>query len=173
MNSDDPVFRELFQLVKIESDDLQAKHEKIKVVDSLQLFLDAIKQENEEYMHDFLLKDNEYSPVLSDLNTDDFFEALVASSNKSISKLLQIFSSRYTDNKSLNGKSCYYFLSSELEFWKNIRTNIKSYNDKPLKGVLFKQFMEYLIDVIIDKMNQEKTILSSMKNLLLILKIAL
>lgn len=154
-NSDDPDFIELFQLVKINSNELHAKNEKIKIVDSLQLFLDAIKQENKEYMYSFLLKDNEYVPVLRDLNADDFFEALVGSSNKSISELLQIFSSRYTDNKSLNGKSCYSFLSSELEFWRSIRVKIKSYNELPLKGLLFEQFAKYLIDVVIDKMNQE------------------
>jgi hypothetical protein len=155
MNDIDPDFRELFEIIKTKSNEIHEKYDKTEIIDNLHLFLEAVKKDDKDYICNFLLNKNEYSPVFRYLNPDDFFNTLIESSNKSVSKLLEILNYRYADNKTLNGNSCFYFLNSELEFWEKIKLKVSSYDDLPLKSLLFKQFEKYLIDVVVNKMNQE------------------
>lgn len=64
---------------------------------------------------------------------------------------------RYSDNKYGGNHQPYYclYLSSELDFWKNIKENLDKYlasSDQTLKSFLLKQFNTYFLQNIIKKL---------------------
>lgn len=155
MGENDPDFRELFKIIKIKNEEMHTKHQKTKINDDLRLFVEAIKNYNKDCIYNYLLDIYRWVPVLENLDPSIFFDALIGGSNKAISDLIGVFSSRYSENHTYNGHSCYYVLSGELNFWKKIKEKIISCDKFSLKSFLIKEFEKYIIDKNIKMMDEE------------------
>lgn len=159
MCEDDEDFRNIFSLI-IEKNKIIYEVEEInKQQQLLNKFLESIKEFNEEFLMNFLLKDFESTPILSDINHKSFIEILINIENKNISKLSEILHSRYSDNKRLNGRVYYYcYLTEELTFWKDVNNALDIYlqniQNKMLSTFLLNQFNTYLVKDVISKMEE-------------------
>ena len=127
MGEDDKDFREIFSLIIEKNKSIYAVEENNKQHQLLNKFLESIKELNEEFLMNFLLKDFESTPILSHLNHKNFTEILTSMENKNISKLGEILHSRYSDNKSLDGRVYYWYLTKELDFWKSVSEDLDKY----------------------------------------------
>lgn len=157
MNDHDPDFREMFSLVKTISNKIYQDTQEIEKNKSLKVFLNAIKDNDQESVKNFLLNENEFSPVLSGLNSQDFFNSLKGASNKALSELFKIFSYRYSDNKTLNGRGYGFYLNEEDEFWKETKDIFDNFDyPETVRGLILKQFKEYLVDIIFGEMNKNQ-----------------
>ena len=113
-----------------------------------------IKNENRDYMFDFLLNNNEFSPVLTGLDPVSFLDSLNLASNKFLTRLFEIFSSRYTNRKFLNNQVSYHYLFEEYDFWVGLKEKLDDYNFLHLRGLLLRQFKRNLVDVIVSEMTK-------------------
>ena len=152
MNDTDPDFIEIFKFVREKNKEFYQTEQEEAYIDRLKIFLNEIKNENRDYILNFLLDNNSFSPVLAGLNPIDFLESLNSTSNKFLTKLFKILSSRYTEQKILNGKTIYYHLLAEHEFWNGLKKELDIYNYSHLRGLLLRQFKENLVDVIVTEM---------------------
>lgn len=154
MNSNDSDFMSLFTLISKENKIIYNDQIKIQNDTKLETFLESIKNGNKNFIIEFLLNEFESEPVLKDLSPNLFFNALI-DKNNNIGQTGEVLSSRYGDNKTLNGRPFYSYLVDELEFWNNINTILEQYLDKHSNGLkihLLKQFKTYIIDDIIQKL---------------------
>ncbi len=156
MCRDDPDFKGLYELIDDKSKNLSAEIKKKKSDDELRLLLESIKKGNGRHIDEFLLRGNEWLPVFNNLDPDDFIEALSVSSNKSLFEFLDVLYSRYSENRSLNNRSCYYHLFEELGFWDALKLRVKEceFQELPIKTLFFKN-LERHIDFIINKIISE------------------
>ncbi|MCX6075255.1 MAG: P-loop NTPase fold protein [Campylobacterales bacterium] len=158
MGEDDQDFRDIFLKIIEKNKSIYEIEEIDKQQQSLNNFLESIKQLDEKFLIHFLLKDFESTPILSRLNPANFTKLLTTIENKNISRLGEILHSRYSDNKYLNNKLFYCYLTDELNFWKDIKTNLDTYlqtsDKKKLNNFLLTQFKTYLVENIINKMEK-------------------
>lgn len=152
MNDSDPDFKEMFKFVKEKNEELYQAEQKKEHIDKLEVFLKEIKNENRDCMLGFLLNDNESSPVLTGLDSTKFLESLNLASNKFITRLFEIFSSRYTSRKFFDGQVSYHYLSDEYSFWVGLKEKLDDYNFIHLRGLILRQFKRNLVDVIVSEM---------------------
>ncbi|CUV65582.1 conserved hypothetical protein [Sulfurovum sp. enrichment culture clone C5] len=155
---DDQDFGDIFSKIIEENKNIYELEENNKQKQLLKKFLESIKKLDKEFLISFLLKDFESTPILSYLNPNDFTTLLTTIENKNISKLTDILHERYADNKSLDGKLYYCHLTDELIFWKDVKANLDTYiqitDENKISIFLLKQFNGYLVEKIIEKMEQ-------------------
>lgn len=158
LGEDDKDFRDTFSLIIEKNKSIHVVEENNKQHQLLNKFLESIKELNEEFLMNFLLKDFESTPILSHLDHKNFTEILISIHNKNISKLSEILHSRYSDYKSLNGRVYYWYLTKELIFWKSVNNDLdihlQNTQNKMLNTFLLSQFNTYLVKDIIQKMEK-------------------
>lgn len=156
MNSNDSDFISLFNLIIKESKIIYNNQIEIKNNTKIEAFLKSVKNGNKNFIIEFLLKEFESEPVLKDLSPNLFFNALIEKNNN-IGQIGEVLSSRYSDNKTLNGKLFYAYLIEELDFWNQINVLLEKYlenNSNSLKIHLLSQFKTYIVDDIIKKLTK-------------------
>lgn len=154
MNNISSDFLEIFQVVKSANKEIYDKNLDENKFWYLNGFIESIKSGDMEFINNILLVVNEYSPVFNSLSPERFFNSITEASNKNFVELSQILHSRYSDNKSLDGRGYEYHLVDELSFWQGLKINIESfdYSKHKIKGLNLKEFQEHIVDKILGKM---------------------
>lgn len=157
MGGNDKDFREIFSLIVEKNKNIYAKEESDKQQQLLSKFLESIKQLDEKFLIDYFIQ-FETIPIFNHLNHKSFIKILTSIENKNISKLGEILHSRYSDKGSLNGKVYYCYLTNELDFWKSVNNDLKIHlqnaQNKLLNTFLLNQFNTYLVEDVIEKMEE-------------------
>lgn len=157
IGEDDKDFRDIFSKIIEENKRIYEVEENIKQEQLLNKFIESIEQLDEDFLLDFFIK-FESTPILSYLNPNSFTEILTSIENKNISKLGAILHSRYSDNKTLDGRVYYWYLTNELNFWKSVNNDLDSHlqntQNKTLNTFLLNQFNTYLVKDVINKMEK-------------------
>jgi hypothetical protein len=155
INDADEDFQEALSIITKKNEEIYRDEEKQKQEDLLNKFLESIIKFNEDFIIKYLLEDNTSVPILNNLDSNEFCEILITLKNKDITRLSEIFHSRYSDNVSSYNRLLYCSLTDELVFWENIKKylddNIKTV-DKTLKTILLENFNTYLVSSVIEKL---------------------
>jgi hypothetical protein len=157
MGEGDKDFREILSKIMEKNKNIYEKEEENKKKQLIEQFMKAVKILDEDFLIKFLLEKYEFIPILHYLDVDKFTHLLINIENKNLTKLDEILHSRYSDNKILNNKCYYCYLTDEINFWKEISENLNKYiqkNDKILKSFLINKFNTYLVNKTIEKMEE-------------------
>jgi hypothetical protein len=156
MGEDNQEFKELFNLILEENKKVYEDNKKVKERVELDDFLEAIKKGNVEFVRDLLIQKYSDKPIFKNLSVKDFFQLLSSIDNKNLTELRYILGYRYGDERSLNGKKYYSYLIEELSFWNQLKDElekcIKEKDSTVLHTVLLKEFRDYCVKNIIEKM---------------------
>jgi len=153
MGEEDEDFRRLHNLIKKENEKVYSEEIKIKEKNKLQTLVRAINEWDEEFIKKLLLDEYESKPIFNNLSAKRLTEQINKISNNNIKEFGYILHARYSENKSLNGRKYYCYLTEELPFWKEMKKEFELLNtSKGLKKYLLQQFENYGIDKIIKKL---------------------
>jgi len=155
IDEEDEDFQKALSIITKKNEEIYKDEEKQKQENLLKDFLESITTFNEDFIIKYLLDNNASTPILNNLDYDEFCKILITLKNKEITRLREIFHSRYRDHTYLNNKLLYCSLTDELVFWKNVKKylddNIKTAN-KTLKTDLLEDFNTYLVSSVIEKL---------------------
>ncbi|MFA9175864.1 P-loop NTPase fold protein [Klebsiella variicola] len=119
-----------------------------------ELFLLAIQDGNIQTIDDFFIKKNQYKPVFTSIDPNEFAKSLLHTSNSTINHIDMILAERYFSNSSLNGRPLHEYFRNEHAFWNNVymlldkdlqcQRGIKHYNLQRLNTSLIAKITEQL-----------------------------
>ena len=156
MGEDDQDFRKILSEIIEKNRKIYTDNEIETQKKLMEQFLVSIQNLDEDFLTKLLLDEYRSIPIFNQLNQNDFFQLIINLENKNITRLGEILHSRYDDHYTINGQNSYCYLTDELNFWKNINSNLQQYlkknNSKQLKSFLLNQFNTYLVEEVIKKL---------------------
>jgi hypothetical protein len=155
INDNDTDFVEIFDEVIESNKKIYNSNVIINEKEMLENAINAISNNEIEFIENTLLGDKEYLPILANQDSEKFFNAIINSSNKTLSELFQIINSRYSSNKTLDGKGYGFYLRDELKFWQDLKDKFEcfDYAEFKIKRLILQEFKKFIIDKIITKMS--------------------
>jgi len=156
MGEDDQDFRNIFSEIIKKNKKIYTDNEIETQKKLMKQFLVSIQNLDKDFLTKLLLDEYRSIPIFNQLNQNGFFQLIINLENKNITRLGEILHSRYDDHYITNGQNSYCYLTDELNFWKNINSNLQQYlkknNGKQLKSFLLSQFNTHLVKKAIKKL---------------------
>ncbi|EPN5406791.1 P-loop NTPase fold protein [Vibrio cholerae] len=150
-NAGDADFMNLKKLI-LDANNSSYKERKLeKKKKDLGAFIECIKNGDNDYIVDTLLREYEYTPIFHEISPLEFVHALVNAENKNINYLSRVLNERYSKNHYLNNRVKYSFFTNELDFWKESKNQIdmESSTKSPLKNHILSNISKYTFSEII------------------------
>ncbi|WP_345881041.1 P-loop NTPase fold protein [Shewanella algae] len=150
-NSDDSDFINLKKLILDANKSSYEENKVEKKKNDLGALIECIKNGDNDYVIDTLLKEYEYTSIFHEINPSEFVHALVNAENKNINYLSRVLNERYSKNHYLNNRVKYSFFTNELNFWRELKNQIdmESSTKSPLKNHILSNISEYTVSEII------------------------
>lgn len=126
----DEDFQQLFKIVRDARQDAFNKGQserKKNMLDKMKSSFSEVLKQSVEGFRTFLLEECRNTPILDEIDSDNFYEILININNKDIIEIIRIFDARYSENSfGIHGGHTYFDLKSELGFWQSFKKLLQS-----------------------------------------------
>jgi hypothetical protein len=146
-NKQDQDFINLKSLIISENEKSYNEGKKREKEDKASEILTSIESGLDESLAKILLDVYEYEPILNNIEPRLFVDALIKTSNATISKVNNVILDRYSENHYLNNNVKYFYLKDELEFWNGVNSELKKslLSTGGLKKHVLELFQKYIV----------------------------